>query len=178
MSTPNVTGALEFLSAEEWRQKLAGLVDPNRQLPPMEQEAVKAEAVSLISVLPSLYGDSLDRKAMWERIGNGIASATAKCGGQWDRFLNDILEYIKADPGRVASSAAIGRFIETMECRPKEWHEQFLRYLETRGNIVVVKARLLWNLNKKRVDRLPDEIRQVEAEDGFIDDVPEDGGAE
>lgn len=139
---------LEILSAENFRQKLAGLVDPNRQLPPMEQEAVKDEAVKLVSILPILFSDDFDRKTLWERIGNGLVVSVKKCGNQWDLFVNLILEYIKADPGKVAASKELTAFIETMAARPKEWREQFLRYIESRHFLVVAKARMVWNLNK------------------------------
>lgn len=139
---------LEILSAETFRQKLAGLIDPNRQLPPMEQEAVKDEAVKLVSILPTLFSADFDRKTLWERIGNGLIASVKKCGGEWDLFVNLILEYIKAEPGQTAASKEIAGFFDTMENRPKEWHEQFLHYIETRHFLVVAKARMVWNLNK------------------------------
>jgi hypothetical protein len=126
----------------------------------MEQEAVKSEAINFVSILPTLFSNDFDRKTLWERIGNGLIASAKKCGNEWDLFVNLMLEYIKADPGQVAASERISGFIETMALRPKEWHEQFLRYIESRHFLVVSKARLVWNLNKKQpAMRLAEEQR-------------------
>lgn len=146
----------EVLSAAEFRRRLAGLEDPNKKLPEMEMEAIKDETVKFLSFLPTLYSDQLDRMDLWERIGDGIISAVNKCGGDWELFTNLMLEFIKAEPGKVASSQKFLGFIETMALRPKEWHEAFLRRMRTRSMVDLVKARAVWNLNKNRNTDLPE----------------------
>ena len=165
--------SIQLLSAVEFRQKLAGLVDPNLVLPEEEREEVKQTAIRFTSILASLFGEDLDRKTLWERIGNGIVVCCAKCGGDWEAFVNEILQYIKADGGRVAASRPLEAMLSEIEGKPRAWKESFLRVLETKHFIIVVKARALWNSAK----RLPAETEIVEqiAADGFVDEIPEAG---
>lgn len=141
--------SVDLLTAEEFRRKLAGMVDPRRTMPEMELDAVKDEAINFCSTLASLFGDDLDRKTLWERIGNGIVTSVAKCGGEIEVFMNEMLDYIKADPGKVAASKNMEMHIQMFATRPKEWKDAFLKIMETRHFIIVVKARTLWNMNKK-----------------------------
>lgn len=141
--------SINQLTGEQFRQKLAGLIDPNRQIPKMEQEVIKDETIKFVSNLAELFGDSLDRMTLWERIGNGIVVCCAKCGGDWEVFVNQILLYIKADPGKVAANKELEYFYDMMQHRPREWKDAFLQYLETRHMLVIIKARALWNEKKK-----------------------------
>lgn len=113
---------------------------------------IKDEAVKFCSILAEVFGDDLDRKTLWERIGNGLVIASAKCGGDWELFVNEMLKYIKADPGKVASNKSMSLWIEFMITRPKEWKEQFLRICESKHMFICVKARTLWNIKKKKTD--------------------------
>jgi len=98
--------------------------------------------------LAEVFGEDLDRKTLWERIGNGLVVASAKCGGDWELFVNEILKYIKAEPGKVAANKRLSSFIDTMIVRPKVWHEQFVRECSTKHMFICVKARVLWNGRK------------------------------
>lgn len=110
---------------------------------------MRDEAINFCSTLAGLFGDDLDRKTLWERIGNGIVASVAKCGGEIEVFMNEMLDYIKADPGKVAASKNMEMHIQMFATRPKEWKDAFLKIMETRHFIIVVKARTLWNMNKK-----------------------------
>lgn len=101
--------------------------------------------------MAEVFGDDLDRKTLWERIDNGIVISAAKCGGDWEKFVNEILVYIKADPGKVAANKNLSNWIDSMVCKPNEWHEQFVRECETKHMFITVKARMLWNSQKKTV---------------------------
>lgn len=136
--------SIQELSAETFRQKLAGLVDEEAALPDVARESIKEEAVRICSIFASLFSDDLDRKTLWERIGTGIVAAIAKSDHELDRFINHALDYIKADPGRVASSAPLTAWLETNLDRPAEWRRGLLRYIEGRRFIVLVKARAHW----------------------------------
>lgn len=105
--------------------------------------------MKLCSTFATLYSDDLDRKALWERIGNGLVVCSAKSGGSVEKFVDTMLDYVKASPGKVASSKALENFVDMMAVRPKEWHEVFLRYCEEKHFILIVKARALWNSQKK-----------------------------
>jgi hypothetical protein len=142
--------SIQQLSAVEFRQELAGLIDPGRILPDTELTVIKDEAIKLCCILAEVFSDDLDRKTLWERIGNGLAVCSVKCGGDWELLLEDLLEYIKADPGKVAANKKIDFWIETMTLRPREWKDQFIRVCETKRMFLVVKAREIWNLNKAK----------------------------
>jgi hypothetical protein len=142
--------SIQQLSAVEFRQKLAGLVDPGKVLPDMELQVIKDEAVKLCRILVEVFSDSLDRKTLWDRIGNGLAVSSIKCGGDWELLLEKLLEYIRAEPGKVAANSKIDAWMETMALRPKEWRDQFIRTCETKRMSIIVKARQIWNLDKMK----------------------------
>jgi hypothetical protein len=118
----------------------------------MENEIIKDEAVKFCSILAEVFGDDLDRKTLWERIGNGLVVASAKCGGDWEIFVNEMLKYIKADPGRVAANRSMSLWIEYMTVKPSEWHEQFIRICESKHMFIAVKARVIWNSKNIKKD--------------------------
>lgn len=163
--------SIQVLSAEAFRQKLAGLADPDQAIPEENRETIKQEAVKFCSILASLFGDDLDRKTLWERIGNGLVVCTAKCGDDWETFVNQILEYIKAEPGRVAASKLLADFIDDFGKKPKTEHEAFLRMIEAKHMIIIVKGRALWNSTKRPYE--PTAIVEKPTADGFIDEIPE-----
>ena len=152
--------SVQNLSPEEFRKKLAGLTDPARRLPVTELDVIKDEAVKLCLILAELFSDDLDRKTLWERIGNGLAVCAAKCGGDWELLLEGLLEFVKADPGRVASNKKIGMWIDLMALKPQEWKDQFIRVCEAKRMLLVVKARQLWNSQKAKGDEQQEGGRQ------------------
>ena len=115
----------------------------------MEEKAMMMEAVNFVSILPKLFSDDFDRKTLWERIGNGINSSYSKCGGDFQNFVNLMLEFIKADSGKVAANQDICYFIESMDLRPEEWISGFLQIMSKKHFIILVKARSKWNSEKK-----------------------------
>ena len=143
---------MEILSAENFRRQLVGLEDPSSKLPEMELTVIKEEAVKLISILPELFSSDFDRKTMWDRIGNGLVVCTQKSSGNYEEFINNILDYIKADPGRVAANTNLENWISSMEVKPKEWHEVFLSMVEKKHFLITVKGRAVWNMKKKMGD--------------------------
>jgi len=146
--------SIQELSAETFRQKLAGLTDEEKKLPTMDQESIKTEAIRLCSILASLFSDDLDRKTLWERIGTGLVAAIAKANHDLDRFVNFALDYIQADPGRVAASEPLTGWLETNFNRPIEWQQGLLRYIDSRRYIVLVKARAHWMAVKEKREEL------------------------
>jgi hypothetical protein len=116
----------------------------------MELTVIKDEAVKLCCILAEVFSDDLDRKTLWERIGNGLAVCSVKCGGDWELLLEGLLEYVKADPGKVAANEKISNWHDFMSLRPQEWKDQFIRVCETKRMIIVTMARQSWNLNKAK----------------------------
>lgn len=139
---------IELLSADGFRQRLAGLEDPARKITGFDTKASEAECASFIAILPEVFGDELDRKTLWERIANGIATATAKCGGDLGIWFQEILAFIKAEPGKVAANDRLGLYMETLLSRPSEIRDQFIRTASTKSYLIVIKARSIWNSNK------------------------------
>jgi hypothetical protein len=114
----------------------------------MEEKIIREEAIRFCSILPKVFSDDFDRKTLWDRIGNGISAAIKKCGNDYEEFVNLMLEFIKADPGKVASTEELLFFLDSMRLKPKEWHSKFLYIMERKNHIVLVYARNLWNSNK------------------------------
>lgn len=108
------------------------------------------EIVRFISILPEIFSDSLDRKTLWDRIGNGLLSSLSKSGNDIEQFINLNLEFIKAEPGKVAANENLGLFISMVLSRSEEWKIQFLRTIEKKHFLIIVKARQLWNENKNK----------------------------
>jgi len=103
----------------------------------------------LCLILAELFSDDLDRKTLWERIGNGLSVCAIKCGGDWELLLEGLFNFIKADPGKVASNQKINAWIESMSLHPQEWKNEFIRICETKRMFLVVKARQRWNIGKE-----------------------------
>lgn len=106
------------------------------------------EIVRFVSILPEVFSDDLDRKTLWERIGNGLVTSLAKAGGDFELFINFCLDYVKADSGKVAANENLNMFIESALIRPDEWKTQFLTSIEKKHYLIIVKARARWNENK------------------------------
>ena len=142
--------SVQKLNPEEFRKKLAGQTDPARRLPDTELEIIKDEAIKLCLISAELFSDDLDRLTLWDRIGHGLATSAAKCGGDWELLFENLIEYIKAEPGRVAANSKVEAWLATMATRPQEWKDQFIQICATRRMILIVKAREIWGRGKNK----------------------------
>ena len=142
---------IELLSAENFRRRIAGLEDPSRKLEAFDLRAIESDAVSFIAIMPEMFGEDLDRKTLWERIANGLHTASAKSGNDVGLFVQELLGYIKADPGQVAANERFALHLETILSRPKEVQDQFVRTMSAKSYLIVTKSRAVWNLNKAKV---------------------------
>lgn len=142
---------MEIFSAEGFRKRLAGIVEKSSQLGTAESQSVMDECVFLLSQIPNVYSDDLDRKNLWERIASGVEVSIAKCGGDIETFVNYLLEHVKAQPSRVAALDSLSNFLAMLQTRPKEWKETFLNTMSKKKFVIVVFARERWNLNKGNV---------------------------
>lgn len=138
---------IELMSAEEFRLKLTGLTDPSI-ISEGVKESLLNEAVDFVSELPVFYSDDLDRKSLWERIGNGLLAAVHKCNGDVELFVNQVLVYIKADTAKVAASEKLSNLIFTFSARDKGWKESFLGLFNSYHYLIIVKSRMMWNSRK------------------------------
>lgn len=142
---------IPVISTDDLRRRLAGLVDPERTPGASEEMEYKEAAHRLGCVLASLFGESLDRLTLWDRIGSGFATACAKVDdGDLDRFASICLDHVKADPGAAASNAALGALLSTFAARPIEWRQGFVRYIRSHSYSVLVHARSRWERVKSK----------------------------
>jgi len=95
----------------------------------------------LVSILPNLYSESLDRLKMWDRIGNGITTAVAKCGGDLEMFVDCILEFIKADSAAVVRNSMLEKWLIVAEQMDQSDKVSMLKILEKKKNVILVYAR-------------------------------------
>lgn len=150
MNQNNVTS----ISLKDFRLKIAGLVDTFKKLEVEDQEDLKIEVIKFISILPELFSSDLDRKTLWERIGNGLLVSITKAGDDIDMFVNCCLDYIKAEPGKVAVNESLETFISILSEKSLEWKIEFLRLIEKKHFLFLIHARNLW---KKKYDSKKEE---------------------
>jgi len=134
---------MTVLSANEFRQRLAGVIAPTLQVE--DREEAKKDAIRFVSILPELFSKDLDRISMWERIGNGLSSAVKKCGGELDEFVNLSLEFIKASPGDIAANERLGEWLNSSLAQSRNYKLALIRSFESRMNVILVYGRQKWN---------------------------------
>jgi hypothetical protein len=167
IKTGGVAGAAErkgvkmqVINAEQFRQKLAGLESPETRFNDAEIVVMKATGVEMIKALRNVFGPSLDRKTVWERISNGITIAAAKSGGKGDKFLSGMLDYVKSEANSVVGSDALKNVMEKIISMTIESQRQFIR--------ICVEYRMLLCLQARD---------EVETEKRTIQDIKNQTGA-
>lgn len=142
------TQAIEPLSAEIFRQEIAGLME--RHEDDTEPDDFGAAASLLCVVLAEQFDSaSLDRLTLWDRISSGILTAAAKVDdGDLERFLTLCLEHVKAAPGRAATSETVLRLVGTFD-QGEAWRIGFLRYLQSHIYCVLIHGRAAWQQHKE-----------------------------
>jgi hypothetical protein len=140
---------LEGLTTEQFRQKLAGLIDPQEQLAPDFKQEQKARAIEFVGCLPEVFGPSLDRMTLWDRIGTALQTAYAKTvGTDYEFFISRVLEHIKAEPAQVARCQTIQWVMTWLEQCPDEAKQAWLAYMNTHLYAVLVHAKAKWEQTK------------------------------
>lgn len=145
---------LEMLDTERFRQKLAGLVDPN---PDSSTEPGRAELTEIretasrfVCVLAHLFGDDLDRKTLWARIGSALETGCAKVtDDDLDRFASHCLAHVCAASGKAAACEPLTQILQTSNVRTPEWRFAFLHHIRTHAYAVLVHGRARWESVKK-----------------------------
>jgi hypothetical protein len=107
------------------------------------------EAIKLCLIFPELFGNELDRKTLWNRIGSAIETSIIKCNYDIAHFVNSCLEHIKAEYSKVACHETILQFIESNSLKSEDWKKSFFHYLSTRHFIIIAKARYEWEQKKE-----------------------------
>jgi len=139
-----------MLTPEQFRLKLACLNDPSVKSEIIKHSLIE-EAVDFVSELPRFYGDELERKSLWDRIGSGLLAAASKADGNCELFVNATLAYIKASPASVAASERLAAFITSFEKRDLIWKRDFIHQFQEYHYLIIVKARAAWQTKKEQM---------------------------
>lgn len=139
-------GNLASLSQEEFRRRLAGLCDPHRPLSALEKDAdIRNHAVDFCMVLCELFGQSLDRITLWDRIGSALQTAVSRCeGGDIELFASICLEHVRADPARTAANEHFRDWLSNVQTRTDAWRQAFIHYVGHRTPVILVLTRQRW----------------------------------
>lgn len=133
--------SISRISAEEFRRRLAGLESPERKFDEYELQAIKLEGVQFVLALREVYGQTLDRKKIWERITNGLPVAAAKSMGRIDKFIAEMLAYVHADANAVVGNPALKKIVDEINCKTKEHQRQFIRFCVEYRMLIALAAR-------------------------------------
>lgn len=142
---------IPVIDTEEFRRRVAGLIDPTRApTGAAETASIKEEAKQLCLTLCELFGESLDRMTLWDRIGTAMATAAAKCDdGDTDRFAALCLDHVKGDHAAAARHDGFGAWVVTMAARDDAYRQAFVRHCGAKTAIVLVHARAAWEQRKQ-----------------------------
>jgi hypothetical protein len=142
MSTQQLPSQNQSLSTEQLRQRLASLIDTQAEKPEWYAEVAKGLAIQFCASLPSVFGESLDRMTMWDKIATAIQSGYAKTvSGDLDLFVQHVLESIKADPAKAVACERLTDAIDDLQRLPEQERQDWLQYLATHLIPVLVYAR-------------------------------------
>ena len=142
MSTQQLPNPNQSLSTEQLRQRLASLIDPQAEKPEWYAEVAKDLAIQFCASLPAVFGESLDRMTMWDKIASAIQSGYAKTvSGDLDLFVQHVLESIKADPAKAVACERLTDAIYDLQRLPGQERQDWLQYLGTHLIPVLVYAR-------------------------------------
>lgn len=152
-STQATPPPLPTFDAEAFRRKLAGFSAP---APPGETEVVgmRDDAVRFATILADVFGPDLDRITLWSRIESALETACAReSEGDLERWVTLCLEHVKAEPSKCAACMPLGQTLESFAVKPLQWRLEFLRYVNSRRYVVVVRARARWeDVKEKRAE--------------------------
>ena len=141
MSSPQPLGEL---TTEQFRQKLAGLLDPQEAMADSSKQTIRLLAIDFVSALPRVFGDDLDRKTLWDRIGSGLQTAYAKtAGADVEFFFSEVFRHIHAGTA-AAREDAIATVLGNVVAIPEPERRAFITYCSTHMPVLLVHARARW----------------------------------
>lgn len=137
------------LDTEQWRQKLAGLIDPRDAVPAELKQLGQDNAIRFVATLPMLFGRELDRTTLWDRIASAIETAYAKtAGADTDFFISEVMRHIKAPRGMVAASNRLLQVMDLLHDASTVERQAWLDYLVTHVDTILVHSRRTWTRYK------------------------------
>lgn len=106
--------------------------------------------MQLCLALCELFGKSLDRLTLWDRIGSALLTAAAKCDdGDTDRFAALCLDHVKGDPAAAARHEGFSALVVTLAARDDAYRQLFVRHCGQKAAVVLVHARAAWERRKQ-----------------------------
>jgi hypothetical protein len=147
MNTPQLA---KSATPAEIRLMLAGLVDPNETLAPEWEAEQKKKAIEFVACLPEVFGPTLDRMTLWDRIGTALETAHAKTVGvDHEFFVSRVLDHIKAESSQVARCTTIQFILHWLDGCSEEARQAWLSYMATHRYAVLVHAKTKWEQTKQ-----------------------------
>lgn len=139
------------LTTEQFRQKLAGLFDPQERQSPERRDEIKTLCIDFASALPEVFGEDLDRLTMWDRIGTGLESGFAKTAGDdHEFFIQQVLSHLKASASQASVNESIGAVIAALSTWSSSDRQAWLAYFHTHLIPILVHARNRWGETKEK----------------------------
>lgn len=144
-NSPQLPEPLPFTETEQLRQRLAGLVDPSEKKQQWYADYAKGLAIRFCASLPEIFGESLDRLTMWDKIPAAIQSAYAKTiGGDIEMFVQHVAESIQAEPRRAIACDNFTEAMSEMSDINPDHRQDFLEYMVTHLIPILVHAKRLY----------------------------------
>lgn len=143
------------LTTEQFRQKFAGLLDPDAERSVEDREEIKKLAVQFVACLPMVFGDELDRLTMWDRIGSGLEAAFSKTSSDdHEFFIQAVLTHIKAGASAASACVPLASVIATLGQWEPQDRQAWMTYFSTHLIPVMVHARHEWTRYKDERKKL------------------------
>lgn len=112
-------------------------------------EGYKVAAVDLCLCLCELFGETLDRKTLWEKIGSALRTAAAKSDdGDTDRFMSLCLEHVRAEDGAASRCQRLADVLRRLISVPLAWRQSWVRYVASRVPAILAHSRAAWEIVK------------------------------
>jgi len=136
------------LEAAAFRRRVADLAGSDDALQ-YDAAQFRAAAVDLSLALCRLFGESLDRITLWDRISTALGTACSKVpNGEPEALLSAALDHVKADHGAASRDPGVAKWLASVALQPDAWRRQFVTYVATRLYAVLVHARNAWEESK------------------------------
>ncbi|AMV24615.1 hypothetical protein VT84_09480 [Gemmata sp. SH-PL17] len=138
---------LPVRSRSEFRQALAEIVDPDRQMSAMDRASFQPVANRAVVLLCRVFGSVLDKKTLWTRIDSGLVSACAKVSdGDTEQWLCLLFDHVRGEIGTLEEHehADLLGLLADLSHRDATYRKGFVRWVETRRTAVMAHGRQAW----------------------------------
>ena len=100
-----------------------------------------------------IFGDDLDRKTLWDRIGSGLQIAFAKtASADVELFISEICRHIHAESA-VARSDEMASILTQVTSMSDGDKQSWMSYLNSHMPVVLVHARARWETRKQMMKK-------------------------